>query len=65
MKLKLLTLATTVLLVLTAGNLSSQPAPPPPPPPQTTSAPIDNGVLALLIAVGLYGYMQLRKKEIA
>jgi hypothetical protein len=52
------------LLVFSSGLVMSQP-PPPPPPPDPTSGPIDSGSLFLLAAAGCYGYLQLRKKEVA
>ena len=49
-------------LVFSADSLMSQP---PPLSPNTDAGPIDSGQLFLLAAVGCYGYLQLRKKDIA
>jgi hypothetical protein len=62
MKSKILSLVIMGMLVFSAGSVRSQP-PPPPPGPGSESAPIDNGALILLLAVGYYGYMELKKKE--
>ena len=64
MKKKILNIIIMGVMVFSAGSVMSQP-PPPPPPPDPTAGPVDSGSLILLIAVGCYGYMQLRKKEIA
>jgi len=63
MRTKMFALAITTMLVFSAGYVMSQP-PPPPPPPDQTAAPIDSGSLALLVAAGVYGYMQLKRKAI-
>jgi len=63
-----LTAALTAMLMLSAVWVEAQGGgggpPPPPPPPDPTTAPVDSGCLAFLVAVGAYGYMQLKKKDI-
>ena len=60
MKFKIVNIALTAFLVLTTGVLLAQA--PPPPPPDTTAA-IDSGALALVMAVGGYGYLRLKRKS--
>jgi len=48
-------------LLFTSLSLFAQAPPPPPPPPPGTSVPIDNEVVFLLVAAGLFGALKLRK----
>jgi hypothetical protein len=63
MKKKLINMLIMGILVFSSGSIMAQPSGPPPDPGSET-APIDNGALFLLLAVGYYGYTQLKKKEI-
>ena len=51
------------VLVFSAGSVMSQP--PPAPPPGSESGPIDSGSSILLLGIVCYGYVQLKKKEVA
>ncbi len=52
------------VLVFSAGSVMSQPVGPPPPP-GSESGPIDSGSSILLLGIVCYGYVQLKKKEVA
>jgi len=64
MKNKIASLMIMGMLVFSGGSVMSQP-PPPPGGPGSESAPIDNGAMVLLVAVGYYGYTLIKKKEAA
>lgn len=55
----LLALAGTMLMSFSALTLFAQSSPPPPPAP---GAPIDGGILALVIGAAILGYKNLRNK---
>jgi hypothetical protein len=63
MKRKLLSIMIMGVLVFSAGSVMSQP--PPAPPPGSESGPIDSGSSILLLGIVCYGYVQLKKKEVA
>ena len=64
MKRKLLSIMIMGVLVFSAGSVMSQPIGPPPPP-GSESGPIDSGSSILLLGIVCYGYVQLKKKEVA